>query len=174
MKRYFHAFAFCLILNAVAHPAEANIPPRAANLFMLLDIKLKEPLTGFRVYVMRIAQDVFVDPPPREENFESLATFTLMVDPSHFETSILRAVDLARKSKWEQMTHPAYPRWHFRIVGPWNETIVNLSIDDENLEILFDGQWYKVEEECIRALTVDLVRTVLETDAEPKKSSQKR
>jgi len=149
----------------LGHLAHASIPPRVANLFTLVDLKLKEPMPDFRVQIMRIAPDVFIDPPPQPESFESQATLVLTVEPSRISKALSTAGELARKSKWKPVDHPAYPRWRLRIIGPWNETIGDLLIDDDNLEILVGDKWQKVDAVLVRSLTSDLVKAALETES---------
>lgn len=160
MKRYYTATGF-LIFFVVTHLAVAAIPPRAANLLLLVELKLKQPMSGFRVQVMRIAQDVFVDPPPQADSFESQATFVLTLDPVRFKEALTTVIETARKTNWEPLEYPAYPRWRLRFIGPWNETMGDLFIDEENLAIFVSGRWYKVDAGCVRSLTNELVKAVL-------------
>ena len=146
---------------------DAKPPSSVANLFTLLELKLQQPTPGFRIQIMRVSQDVFIDPPPRAENFESVATYVVTVDPTKVKDGLFQAARQVRESTWEKQEHPGYPRWRLRFVGPWHETFGELCIDDENCEILVGDTWHKVDANLVRTLTHMLVKAAV---AEPSPS----
>lgn len=154
-----------LLLLLVPDQAKAAIPAEMANLLTIIELKLQQPAPGFRVQILRISSDTFVDPPPQLNSFEGLAAFSLTFRPSVHKKEIVAAIELARKSKWDLVPHPAYPRWCLRFIGPWNEILGTIAIDEDNLEILAGDRWYKVEEAVVRGLTSNLLRSVLEAEA---------
>ena len=153
-----------LLIAFVPVKAADTLPVEAANLLTVIGLKLEEPLPGFRVQILRISPDTFVDPPPQLDSFEGLAAFSLTFQPARHRKQIAAVIEEARKSKWQPMPYPGYPRWCIRFIRPWNEILGALGIDDENYAILVGDKWYKVDEKIVRSLTSELLRSVLETE----------
>ena len=149
-----------IALFAIAIPsiASASMPTSTANLFTILELRIAQTAPDFRVQIMQIGRDVFIDPAPGVGSFERHAAFVLTIAPSRMMPALADAIRLARKSNWKPTSLKFYPRWQIRFVGPWNEILGNLLIDEENRAIFVDGTWYEVDVACIGGLTKDIVK----------------
>jgi hypothetical protein len=169
MKKFLGLLIFALSLTA----SNAALPSKAGNLLTLVEIKTQQPLPGFRVQILRISPDALVDPAPSLGSFDGWATFSLTVKAEDHKKEILEAIDIARKSPWEKLKYSGYARWCVRIVGPWNEVYDSIGIDDDNLSVTIDGEWFRVNRETIQALTIDLVRASVKEPVRTKRSQER-
>jgi len=135
--------------------AEA-LPRLLNNAVVRVDGELSSPLRQMRVVVMEVAQDVSIDPPPSSENFERVATWTLIIDASYYRSQMNALLQGIREAKWVKSEKSFYPRWCVRFIVPWNEVLAEFLIDTRAGAIRFGGEWYITDKKIIDAFTVGL------------------
>lgn len=166
-----------LLVQFLVVGLDAQTPPRVRNAFTLMEVRVGQPISNLRIQIMRIPAEVSINPAPAAESFEKDSIFVIMLDPAYFEGHIKKISMLARESRWAELGYDGYPRWRFKILGSWNESVGDFLIDETNDGIFFDGTWYKVDKDLVGALTGDLLKLIFEKELggnEPHKPTKAR
>jgi len=110
---------------------------------------------------MAISPDVFIEPPPEAAQFKSVANVIVTIESGTCFDLVRETLDVIKASKWEREEYPGYPRAYWRIVGPWDQIVLDFLVDEANSAVCNRGIWYKVDRKLIEKITRDFTELAL-------------
>jgi hypothetical protein len=160
----------CFILPAAAF---AKPPAEIANRTGYVKKLFEETSSSdYRVQLMLIPGDVFIDPPPDAATFTARAKLILTIESGAGFDHIHDVVRAIEKSEWKEQQLPhGYPRAYWRLAGPWESALLDLLVDEENSSVGHGGKWYRVDRALVTMLTRGCVDVAMKVALKDRQST---
>jgi hypothetical protein len=154
----------CTVWSALITAAMAGeVPAALANQVLLARSLFGEASNpAYRGQLMVISPGVSVDPPPDPVGFKSVANVIVTIESGTCFELIHESLKAIESSQWKVEEFRGYPRAYWRIVGPWEYTVLGLLVDEVSNAVCCGGVWYRVDRSLIRKLTWEFTELALQ------------
>jgi hypothetical protein len=177
MKRIMLLFCPVTALQLIAFSAAGGdsgkqpLPSPVELQLQLIESSLDRGFSAMRVEILFLGDGVSVDPPPSFHTFEAAASGIVEFRAEFQEARLREVVRCARRSVWRPVGFRVDARWCVRFRGPWRSTIAEWLIDRPSGAICMNDTWYYVDKALVDAVTVSLLKGIIEDASERVPSS---
>jgi|GEM_PF-4459780 len=159
MKTFILSWSYLLVVFFQAS-VHAAVPVALANQVHLAKGMFEDSATTiYRVQLMVAESDLRLENADVAAIFQADAGVILTVDSISAFDHIHDVIKEIEASKWtplkEQNKNSA--RYFWRIVGAWENTVLSLAIDVDDMTIFSGGTWYRVDAGIAKRAIKDLV-----------------
>jgi hypothetical protein len=128
------------------------LPKQVASKVDRLDFLFKDSSASrYRVGLMVIPKNRFIDPPPNSRNFALAASATITISSHACYPEIRSLIDGFRSADYQISQSPGYPHWEWFLMDG-DDVQMSVLVDDENRLIDVNGSWYRVPDTLIKRL----------------------
>jgi hypothetical protein len=160
MKTHILSWACLLVFILQTAAIHAAVPVALANQVLRTKGLFEDSAnTAYRVQLMVAASDIRLENADVAASFQADARVMITVDSISAFEHIHDVVREIESSKWSPLKPQDFgiPRYFWRIVGAWENTVLSLVVDDVNPMIFCGGVWYRVDPLLIQKITRDFV-----------------